>query len=379
MATKTFYILPDASAGTSAHGSLQDGGSAPISADANSQWNSGVTPSGNYAKYNRDAIVPASAFNTVVQPDGNIDNVHGDCLRTQNAYKGAFASGNWTFTFGLRSNLSRIGATAALRFRLFRSSDPGGANATEITTSTQQTSNAAGDTTVYTISVTFNPGAFSLTNEYLFVELAITIGGTTPTSNTWTWILQTGSTFNIATTDFAADVTPLFDQKTHAKKKKQWRKKRGPKKRSRWIPPNGVVMAQPFPFKPAKRKQTRKKWLKKKQRKQADWIAYAPATSPPLIPFPWPKKKRRPKPRPRIKKHRPPHLLSYFKQLTPALCGHAVVLEAESGLAKVTGSLAATSKTLEALAATGKVIEDLAATGKSFEALTAIATTICCK
>src|ERR1700674_4487749 len=96
---KTFYIKPDVAAGTSAHGSLQDGGSAPTTADTNSQWKCGTTPAGNYAKYFRNTQRQPADFNTTVQPDGSLDNAHGDCLRTENAYTGTFVSGNWTFSF----------------------------------------------------------------------------------------------------------------------------------------------------------------------------------------------------------------------------------------------------------------------------------------
>lgn len=51
MATITFYMKPDTSAGTSPHGSLQDGGTAPIAADANSQFQVGTAPKNLYAKY----------------------------------------------------------------------------------------------------------------------------------------------------------------------------------------------------------------------------------------------------------------------------------------------------------------------------------------
>src|SRR5437879_1059464 len=126
MASKTFYMLPDQSAGTSAHGSLQDGGSAPATQEDSSAWTVGTAATNTYCKYRRAFNQPQSSFGSVVQPDGNIDNVTGDCLRTQNAYAGQFASGTWTFTFIINPNVLPIGPQIALRIRLFRSTDSAG-------------------------------------------------------------------------------------------------------------------------------------------------------------------------------------------------------------------------------------------------------------
>jgi len=374
-------MLPDQSAGTSAHGSLQDGGSAPGTQEDNSAWTCGTAAAGTYAKYNRNANVPQSSFSSTAQPDGVIDNVHGDCLRTQNAYTGNFASGTWTFTFVVSPNLQPVGPAIALRVRLFRSTDPAGqTNVVEITAATQQSGNiAANNGTDQSATISFNPGAFALANEYLFVELALTVI-TASTSPGMKWNLAQRSTANIVTADWA-DPIVVFRRKRKPNKRKLWKKKR-----SSWQPPNGAAPApQPYVF------MRKKKWLgkpkrRKKRRINADWIAYAPATSPPVFPFPWPRRKKRRKPPPRIKKHRPPQIISFYREFTPALCGHTVVLPSLAASAKALERMTATTDTrvMEAIAnfkkaSPNRIFETLSATAKEFEALTAKATTTCCQ
>jgi hypothetical protein len=152
-----------------------------------------------------------------------------------------------------------------------------------------------------------------------------------------------------------------------------------------WQPPDGVPPApQPYVF------TRKKKWLakpkrRKKRRISADWIANAPATSPPLFPFPWPRRKKRRKPSPRIKKQRPPQTVGFYGQFTPALCGHSVVTPSVTAKMLVLERMIATSDTriMEAIAnfkkaSPNRVFETLSAGAQEFEAFAARATTICC-
>jgi hypothetical protein len=201
-----------------------------------------------------------------------------------------------------------------------------------------------------------------------------------------TWILQQGITYTLVTSNFTQDPASWLTQQGHLKKKKQWRKKRGPKKRSRWQPPNSIPPApQPFVFWFRKKKWRRKPQIKKKRRDHRDWIAYAPATSPPIPLFPWPKRKRRRK-HAKTKKYRHPHSADFYRSFAPALCAHNTVFPSLAASAKTVERLTASSDTriLEAIAnfnkaSPNRVFESLSATGKEFEALTARATTICCK
>ena len=380
MATKTFYWLPDVAAGTSAFGSLQDGGNAPAPTDANSQFKVGVTAAGNYAKYFRNTQRQAADFNTTVQPDGLIDNVHGDCLRTQNAYTGSFAAGNWTISFGLRPNTVHVGTTATLRARIFRSKDPGGARAVELTASPLATANFDGsNTSAQSLNVTWSPGAFSLSGEYLFFELTLNITGA-GNLTTYTWAIQTGPAISqITTTDFSDDPSTYLDQRQHLAKKKRYRKKRGPKKRSRWIPPNGVVIIQPFPFQWKKKKWPKRKPPKKKRRDRLEYIAITIGTSPPGFPFRARKKVKRkwPKSRKRLKQWQ--GFPFPYKQLTPALCGHAIILAKFTTTALIVERDTAKSRVLERMSAIANSFESSTGKGSIKESLVATITLICCK
>jgi hypothetical protein len=380
MATKTFYWLPDAAAGTSAHGSLQDGGSAPVAADSNSQFKVGTVAAGNYAKYARNTQRQPADFNTTVQPDGNIDNVHGDCLRTQNAYTGYFAGANWTINFGLRPTTAHVGTTATLRARIFRSTDPGGLNATELTASPLVTANFDGSMAIaQTLAVTWSPGAFALRNEYLFIELALDITGA-GNSATYTWIIQTGNAIStILTPDFTDDPATYLDQRAHKTKKIRYRKKRGPKKRSRWEPPNGIVVVQPYPFWNRKKKWPKKKPPKKKRRDRLEYIAITIATLPPGFPFSARKKVKRqwPKNRKRLKQWR--SFPFPYKQLASALCGHGAILSMISATARIIERDTAKGSLLPNMSAAAKTLESRAGKTLILESLMATATLICCK
>jgi hypothetical protein len=380
MPTITFYMKPDVSAGTSAHGSLQDGGNAPATGDTSSQFNCGTALKNTFAEYLRAATIPPSSFTSTVQPDGVIDNVHGDCLRSENTYRGQFAAGTWTFTFGLRPNIVDANQPGfLLRFRVFRSTDPGGLNTAEVTTATVATGLVTDNTTnSQSATGSWSNPAFSLNNEYLFIELAGETQNFQAASNTLTWILQQGNAYTIVTSPFTLDPAALLTQQVHLKKKKQWRKKRGPKKRSRWQPPNGTPPApQPFVFWFRKKKWRRKPPLKKKRRDNQDWIAYAPATSPPLPLFPWPKRKRRRK-YPKAKKYRHPHGPEFYRSFAPALCGHNSVFPSLAASVRTLERIAASSdsRILEGIAnfkkaSPNRAFESLFATAKEFEALTA--------
>ncbi len=359
MATKTFYWLPDVAAGTSAFGSLQDGGNAPAPTDANSQFKVGVTASGNYAKYFRNTQRQAADFNTTVQPDGLIDNVHGDCLRTQNAYTGSFAAGNWTLSFGLRPNTVHVGTTATLRARIFRSKDPGGARAVELTASPLATANFDGsNTSAQSLNVTWSPGAFSLSGEYLFFELTLNITGA-GNLTTYTWAIQTGPAISqITTTDFSDDPSTYLDQRQHLAKKKRF---------------------QPFPFQWKKKKWPKRKPPKKKRRDRLEYIAITIGTSPPGFPFRARKKVKRkwPKSRKRLKQWQ--GFPFPYKQLTPALCGHAIILAKFTTTALIVERDTAKSRVLERMSAIANSFESSTGKGSIKESLVATITLICCK
>jgi hypothetical protein len=131
------------------------------------------TGSTNAAHMDAGATVTEANFTSTTPPDGTLDTTTGDGFRTTNTYNGSFASANWTFNFTL------IGVTQAgtqdghIKFRLFRSANADGSSATQITAAQQTASTLTNlSTTAQTSTLAVNPGAFSVTNEYIFVQVA---------------------------------------------------------------------------------------------------------------------------------------------------------------------------------------------------------------
>lgn len=221
----------------------------------------------------------------------------------------------------------------------------------------------------------------NLNNEYLFFEIAaVTQVGSGGTDPTLSWILQTGAAISQITTPDFSDTTVLLTDNRHKTKKNRFRKKRGPKKRSRWQPPNGVVVVQPFTFWSNKKKKwPKKKPPKKKRRDRLEYIAITIGTLPPGFSF-LPRKKVKhqwPKSRKRLKQWR--GFPFPYKQLAAALCGHASALASLSATALVVERDTAKVSVLERMNAKAKVLETLTGKPGALEGLIATATLICCK
>jgi hypothetical protein len=116
----------------------------------------------------------AATFVDTAPPDGSIDTTTGDCLRSTLAYTGDFADANWVLSLCVRANTNG-GTQDGLGYcRLFRGANADGSSATEITAAAQASTAVDNLTTSATLTgtVTFNPGAFSVAGEYLFLQLA---------------------------------------------------------------------------------------------------------------------------------------------------------------------------------------------------------------
>ncbi len=127
----------------------------------------------NHSAYAVGVERAATTFTDTTQPDGSLDTTLKDAFRSQTAYTGTFAAGNWTFAFNVCAVTSATGQDGRIRFRLFKA-DADGSNATEITSTQQQASaitNLAASPGSDS-SLTFNPGEFTISNQYLFVQLA---------------------------------------------------------------------------------------------------------------------------------------------------------------------------------------------------------------
>lgn len=164
------------------------------------------TGSTNHSAYFVGVERAASTFTATTDPDGSLDATNFDAFRTTNAYNGSFAAGTWSFHFVVVSVTSTTGQDGRIRFRLIKA-DADGANATEITAGQQQasliTDVAATDEDS---TLDFDPGAFSITNQYLFIEVAWERTGAATMANAdVNW--RTGSATTTGTRITSADFT----------------------------------------------------------------------------------------------------------------------------------------------------------------------------
>ena len=148
----------------------------------------------------------STTFVGTTVPDGTLDTTLWDAFRTP-VLNGTFASANWTFQFAVVSTVQAGAADGQIVFRLIKA-NADGSGATEIT-SAQQSASVCTNVGATDINgtLTFNPGAITFTNQYLFVQVAwkrTGAGGMTTTNIR----LRTGSSASVGTTILSADFTP---------------------------------------------------------------------------------------------------------------------------------------------------------------------------
>lgn len=143
-------------------------------------WVVSITGSGNYSSYYNDTERAAATFSGTAQPDGSLDTTNGDFWTSPTALTGDFASGNWTIRFACRANTRPgDGQDGRIRARIFKGTNQDGSGATEVTGGATAGSTLTDITssTTQVSEVTVNPGAFTCTNEYIFIQLGWEITG----------------------------------------------------------------------------------------------------------------------------------------------------------------------------------------------------------
>ena len=129
----------------------------------------------------------------------------GDCFISPQTYNGTFAAGAWIITLTTRCTVT--GAQGRLRMRVWRSANANGTSATELTSGAIVGSiiNHNATPTDFTSTLTWSPGAITLTNEYLFFQ--IEWQETTLGASTCNVLFRIG-TASIRTTSF--DAVPVL-------------------------------------------------------------------------------------------------------------------------------------------------------------------------
>lgn len=166
----------------------------------------GATLNSEFSALSGDRAATTFVGSTV--PDGVLDDTIFDALQTDGPLNGTFAAGNWTFQFAVVSTVQAGAADGQIVFRLIKAGEYG-ANPTLITP-TQQTASVMTNVGATDINgtLTFNPGAITFNNEWLFVQVAwkrTGAGGMTTTNIK----LRTGVSATVGTTILSADFTPV--------------------------------------------------------------------------------------------------------------------------------------------------------------------------
>lgn len=165
------------------------------------------TGSTNHSEYEVTVERAASTFTGTTVPDGSLDTTLKDAFRSVAALDGSFASANWVFHFVVRAVTNGGAQDGRVRFRLIKA-NADGSNATEITAAQQQASEVLNVSTSadFDSTLTFNPGAFSISNQYLFIQIAwerTGAGGMTSSDIAF----RTGSSSTVGTRITTADFT----------------------------------------------------------------------------------------------------------------------------------------------------------------------------
>ena len=155
---------------------------ADATSSPNYGWTVGVVAAGNYAKADAGSEVNGTFATTPVEPDGSITTTAnaGDCWRSTNKYSGTFDTGNWTFQMAVIAVTTGGDQDGNAGFRLFRSANADGSGATEITTGRLvggAVTNLATSAQQASVHNSTSIGSFSVTDEYLFVQVGWEIVG----------------------------------------------------------------------------------------------------------------------------------------------------------------------------------------------------------
>lgn len=209
MAAKTWYAL-DSGGGFVFMSETSPGAEAYDTGPTGWVVSTGAGP--DYSSFAAGVEKAAATFGATAQPDGSLDTANVDYIVTDAPYTGTFASGNWTIDFAVRAQTNGGAHDGRARFRLFRMSlQNGGGTNVEITAGVQLGSSVTNLATSATqkSSVTFNPGSFSVTNEYIGIQIGWERQGAGGmTSSDVNIRIGTGATV-VTSADFTAGATTI--------------------------------------------------------------------------------------------------------------------------------------------------------------------------
>jgi hypothetical protein len=168
VASRTFYLRSDL---TNFWSRLSESGETAANTGFGWTVDTGAT---NHSEYASGVERAAATFVDTAPPDGSLDLSLRDAFRTELPLNGSFSSGNWEFHFVVRAGNTGGAQDGRVRFRLLKGSNSDGSGATEITAEQKQASIVSDVSTSadFDSTLTVNPGAITLTFEYLFIQVA---------------------------------------------------------------------------------------------------------------------------------------------------------------------------------------------------------------
>lgn len=210
MAVQTIYVLATAAVSPNWFGQTQLNGSAPTVANTAYGWSANKIAVG-YIRGRLGATTTASdavvgtSYNAgtsgPTKGTGSGANTAGDSF-IAGPFNGTFAATAWTFAWNLRA--STAGCVGHVNMRVWKSANAAGTSATQLAANALGATVTLSTTADVNSSISWSPGALTLTNEYLFfqVEWQETTLGTTNGDNV---LFRVGTTA-ITTPNFAAIV-----------------------------------------------------------------------------------------------------------------------------------------------------------------------------
>lgn len=214
MAIKNLYLTNGVASGSNHH-ALQDGGSPPTLARLLTGWIVSTTAPTVYALMakgvERAATAQAATAQPAAAPNNAVQTGAGDSFRSPTTYDGTFTAGTWTISF-LVEGETRATSThdGRINFRIWRGTSATTAT-TEITSGIQTTTQYGNlnNSTYQGITASVVLPAITMTNEYLFVQVAHRLdgAGNSTTSDTHLGVGTSGGfTAGVVTPDFGIPV-----------------------------------------------------------------------------------------------------------------------------------------------------------------------------
>lgn len=191
MAVLTWFLNNTAA---STHQGMDEAASTNALSTPATGWTVGKVAAGSSASFNSGVEVGTASFTNASNPQATIATATGDCWRSTNTYSGSFAAGNWTVYGSVIADTFGGDQDGFMSVRLWHGPQGDGTGASQVTTArnnlsvvTNLATNASQNS-----SGLFNPQAFSVVNEYIFLQVGWEVTGAGG-GNTRDVILVTGS------------------------------------------------------------------------------------------------------------------------------------------------------------------------------------------